>query len=115
MTLPTWNGKPVTQGSPEMSDAITQSWLVLQETLGGTGLTQRSAEELLHAVEAAAWLERMAGINRHLLVPAAKSNGASWDALGAAMGVTNGTARQRHHQDVEEWEGHLRQAASQIS
>jgi hypothetical protein len=108
--LPTWNGKPVDQSSQEMVEATTQAWDVLREALSGH-LTDRPAQELLHAVEAAAWLERLSDVGRHLLVPITKVNGASWAELGAAMGVSRATAQHRHQEQVKEWEDSVRRAA----
>lgn len=112
MPLPTWNGEPVEEGSRQMVEAIEQSWDVLREVMGGTALTKRSSQDLLHAVEASAWLERMSEAGRHLVVPLAKVNGASWAELGAAMGVSRATAQHRHRQEVEDWEEGVRRAAA---
>ncbi|MQA09578.1 MAG: hypothetical protein GEU98_13705 [Pseudonocardiaceae bacterium] len=111
MALPTWRRKPVDRGSPEMYEASDQAWDVLRDAMGSTGLTRRSSDELLHAIEAASWLERSALAGRHLLVPIAKANGASWADLAAAMGVSRATAQHRHKQEVEEWEESVRRAA----
>src|SRR6476661_7815463 len=56
MPLPTWNGEAVDQGSPRMYEATEQAWDILREALSNARLTDRSAQELLHAVEATAWL-----------------------------------------------------------
>jgi hypothetical protein len=55
-----------------MAEAIDQAWEVLREAMVGSGIPQRTSPELLRAVEAAAWLERIAETGRHLFVPAAK-------------------------------------------
>jgi hypothetical protein len=112
MPLPTWNGEIVDQGSSRMVEATGQAWETLHEALGSARLTDRPAQELLHAVEAAAWLERLAEVGRHLLVPMAKVNGASWANLAAAMGVSRATAQHRHQQQVDDWEEGLRRAAA---
>ena len=101
MPLPTWNGQVVDQGSSRMVEATGQAWETLHEALSSARLTDRPAQELLHAVEAAAWLERLAEVGRHLLVPMAKVNGASWANLAAAMGVSRATAQHRHQQQIE--------------
>lgn len=95
----------------EMVDALSEAWTVLQEAMGSSGLRDRPKSDLLHAVEAAAWLERVAEAGRHLLVPIAKVNGASWADLAAAMGVSRATAQHRHGQDVAEWEEDMQEAA----
>lgn len=95
-----------------MYEASDQAWDVLRAALGGSGLMRQSPEDLLHALEAAAWLDRFAAAGRHMLVPMAKANGASWADLAAAMGVSRATAQHRHKQEVEEWEEGLRRAAA---
>jgi hypothetical protein len=95
-----------------MYEATNQAWDILREALSSARLTARPAPELLHAVEAAAWLERLAEVGRHLLVPMAKVNGASWADLAAAMGVSRATAQHRHQQEVEDWEDSVRRAAA---
>jgi hypothetical protein len=113
MPLPTWNGEPMEEGSPEMYEATLQAWAVLQEAMGSRGgLHKRPASYLLHAVEASAWLERISAVGRHLFVPIAKANGASWADLAAAMGVSRATAQHRHRQEAEEWEDSIRLAAA---
>jgi hypothetical protein len=112
MPLPTWNRAPVDQGSPAMYEASDQAWDVLREALGGSGLMRQSAKDLLHALEAAAWLDRFAAAGRHMLAPMAKANGASWADLAAAMGVSRATAQHRYKQEVEEWEESVRRAAT---
>lgn len=96
-----------------MGEAILQSWEVLREAMGSADrLDSRAGDDLLHVVEAAAWLERLAKAGRHLFVPIAKTNGASWAELAAAMGVSRATAQHRHGQGVEEWEESIRMAAA---
>jgi hypothetical protein len=95
-----------------MAEAIDQAWEVLREAMVGSGIPQRTSPELLRAVEAAAWLERIAETGRHLFVPAAKANGASWADLGSSMGVSRATAQHRFKQDIEEWEESVKQAAA---
>lgn len=112
MPLPTWNRQTVDQASPAMYEASDQAWEVLRGALVSADLRRRSAGELLHALEAAAWLDRFAAAGRHLLVPAAKANGASWADLAAAMGVSRATAQHRHKQGVEEWEESVRRPAA---
>lgn len=111
MALPTWHGQPVEPGDPRMAEALSEAPAVLTAAMGDGRLQDLTSIDLLHAVEAASWVEHLAEAGRHWLVPAAKAAGASWADLAQAMGVTRSTAQHRFKQQAEEWEEAVRQQA----
>jgi len=104
MVSPTWNGVPLSADDPRIVEVLEEAPAVLKAALGAGSLTGLGPETLLHAVEAASWLERYSGAVRHTLVPAAKVSGASWAELGRAMGVSRATAQHRFKQETDDWE-----------
>ncbi|MFD7306953.1 hypothetical protein [Promicromonospora sp. NPDC059942] len=106
--LPTWNGEVVSSPATEMPEILDEAPEVLRNALGGS-LSRMGTRELLHAIEAAAWLNLFGESGQRAIAPAAKAGGASWADLAAAMGVSRSTAKYRYQQEAAEWEQHLKE------
>lgn len=101
MPLPTWNGQP--PNPTDLPNLMRESFDVLATAMGGPSVHGLSEAELLHIVEAASLLGTMIEWTHSAVVPAARTHGASWARLAAAMGVSRSTAQYRHEKAAKEW------------
>jgi hypothetical protein len=100
--LPTWDGQTVTQDNI-MAVARAAFDIVLDEMAGASTLTLTKVE-LLHLLEAGSYLYWMGSYATSVALTAARDAGASWAALGAAMGVSGSSAKSRYEQLSREWD-----------
>jgi hypothetical protein len=100
--LPTWDGQTVTQDNI-MAVARAAFDIVLDEMAGASTLTLTKVE-LLHLLEAGSYLYWMGSYATSVALTAARDAGASWAALGAAMGVSGSSAKSRYERQAREWD-----------
>jgi hypothetical protein len=98
--LPTWHGQTVTQDN--IQTVTREAFDTVQEAMGAASMTNHTKDELLHFLEAAAYLGAMAFFTNAVALPAARDTGASWAELGAAMGTSRSSAKSRYKKAIRD-------------
>ncbi|MEH3140937.1 MAG: hypothetical protein PGN37_12305 [Mycobacterium kyogaense] len=98
--MPTWNGQAVTQ--EDVIKVARSAFEIVLEHMRGTSMPTDSKHELLHLLEAGSYLYWMGTYTTSVALTAARDAGASWNELGAAMGVSRSSAKSRYEREVRD-------------